>query len=343
MKKIVYLMLMLFSLPGFLFAAESENKAISAEEFYKNSTLEIIVPLNPGGGMDTAARISAPFLKEILGVKNVIVKNMTGAGGLKAYNWMYLSAPSDGATICFGTDPVLDQVVLENKAVRFDAAKFNYIGVTQHAEFALVVSPKGPYTNIEAIKKAKNFKMGSFAAYDTMAAYAVAAFEMLDLSSPKLIGGYKGSSAVLLAIAQEEVDAYACPVDSLHRYVKAGRAAPVFVYGSKRDPYWPDVPAITELVELPSKKKDMLTRLWGSNRTVFAPPGVPEDRLRFLSESLAKMMTDQKYKDETIKATGYTSDGKTSAEVTTWTNNVITNAEEYKNTFLPLINKYIQK
>jgi hypothetical protein len=72
--------------------------------YFADRTLTIIVGFSAGGGSDLGARAIAEFLpRHIPGNPNVIVQNMTGAGGITAANYIYERAPADGTEILFGS------------------------------------------------------------------------------------------------------------------------------------------------------------------------------------------------------------------------------------------------
>ena len=65
----------------------STARAQSAEEFYKNNAIKLIVGNGAGGDYDATARMVARYLpKHIPGKPNIIVQNMPGANGVTAAN-----------------------------------------------------------------------------------------------------------------------------------------------------------------------------------------------------------------------------------------------------------------
>jgi tripartite-type tricarboxylate transporter receptor subunit TctC len=56
----------------------------------------MIVPAHPGGSYDLHARLVARYIARFIpGRPAVAVNNMTGAGGLRAINYLYEKAPQD--------------------------------------------------------------------------------------------------------------------------------------------------------------------------------------------------------------------------------------------------------
>ena len=75
-----------------------------AVEPLKGKTVTILVGTSPGGGYDSYARMLARYLPKHLPGSSVVVKNMTGGGGLRLATYLYGAAPADGcATDRLGT------------------------------------------------------------------------------------------------------------------------------------------------------------------------------------------------------------------------------------------------
>ena len=77
------------------------SKAGAQEDnFYRGKTITIIIPIGPGGAYDAYARLIARHLgKQLPGNPTIIARNMPGAGGVIASNYLYNSAPQDGTTL----------------------------------------------------------------------------------------------------------------------------------------------------------------------------------------------------------------------------------------------------
>src|SRR3569833_171669 len=107
------------------FAAHAETP----EQFYKGKSLPILVGVAPGGSIDLYCRLAARHLgNHFPGQPSVIVKNMSGAGGLTALNYLAQVAPRDG-TVLDVVPPTLALVqVLGQPGLQYDARTFNWIG-----------------------------------------------------------------------------------------------------------------------------------------------------------------------------------------------------------------------
>src|SRR2546426_669764 len=83
-------------------ALASPAQAQSVEEFYKGKTVNLIIGYSVGGGYDLYGRLLARHIgKHIPGRPNIVPQNMTGAGSLRAAQYLYSVAPKDGTA--FGT------------------------------------------------------------------------------------------------------------------------------------------------------------------------------------------------------------------------------------------------
>src|SRR5260221_7802255 len=69
-------------------------------DFYKGKTVALVVGSSTGGGYDTMTRAIARFIgKHIPGNPTVVVRNMPGAGGITALNYIYNAAERDGSVL----------------------------------------------------------------------------------------------------------------------------------------------------------------------------------------------------------------------------------------------------
>src|SRR5262245_65775480 len=76
------------------------SPAAAQADFYKGRTIELIVSTGVGGGLDANARMVARHLvNHIPGQPAIVVKNMPGAGHIRAANYVFNPALMAGTTI----------------------------------------------------------------------------------------------------------------------------------------------------------------------------------------------------------------------------------------------------
>src|SRR5262245_59304330 len=121
------LMCAMWAIAAALAATLATQGARSAEDFYRGKTVSLLIGYSVGGGYDAYGRLLARhFGKHLPSNPNVVPQNMTGAGSLKAANYLYSVAPKDGSVIgtfsrSQGIAPLLDKA-------EFDSTKFTWLG-----------------------------------------------------------------------------------------------------------------------------------------------------------------------------------------------------------------------
>ena len=137
----------LFLLPAKLFAQSS---------FYQGKTMRLLIGSSSGGGYDLWARLLARFLgRHIPGNPDIIVQNMPGAASMIASNYTYNIAKPDGLTITSILPAIYFDQLVGRKEVKFDFAKFGWIGSPERNEIVHYMRADSPYQSIEAIRNAK--------------------------------------------------------------------------------------------------------------------------------------------------------------------------------------------
>ena len=118
--------------------AASPAAAQPVAEFYKGKTVTLIVSSAPGGGYDALARTVAPHLaRHIPGNPTVVVRNMSGAGGIVAVNHLFNVAAKDGTVIANVQNNTPFEPLFGTKEAIYDPLKFNWLG-TPSIETALL-------------------------------------------------------------------------------------------------------------------------------------------------------------------------------------------------------------
>ena len=96
-KRVGLVLLVLFCVSGFLFAAGQGEGTVESIEKYPSRNIDIYVGHGAGGGTDMAVRAVTRELEEILGIKFNII-NQIGAAGVVAKT-SAANAPADGYTL----------------------------------------------------------------------------------------------------------------------------------------------------------------------------------------------------------------------------------------------------
>lgn len=281
--------------------------AQAADDYYKGKTIRFIVGFGAGGGYDSYSRMLAPHFEKILGA-SVVVENQPGAGGLSALN-RFTRAPGNGLqmTIVNGTGASLMQL-LDMKGVRFDLLKMGYLGIIDHSRWLWLMSPKSKIKTVQdAFKSGKTLTWGGSGKISGMTDGAAMSCATLRLNC-KVVGGYKGSRAAALAVAQGEMDAIYVSETSAFRYVQAKNAIAVATMNRERSILFPNLPTIFEQVKLNKDQQwwvDYRATVESLGRILVVPPSTPPNLVKKLRDATHKILTDPKIVAEANKKKRY--------------------------------------
>ncbi len=178
----------------------------TAEEFYKDKTIRLVVGFSAGGGFDAYTRLIARHIgKHIPGNPSTTVENMPGAASLIAANYVYNRAKPDGTTIGnFHGNQIMNQV-LGQRGVEFDARRFEWLGVPVGENTVCVLSKASGIGSFEKWMAARiQVKLGGQAPGDTTYNAAKILKEALGLPV-QLVAGYKGTADIKLAVESGEL------------------------------------------------------------------------------------------------------------------------------------------
>ncbi len=281
--------------------AAGSASAQSVADFYAGKTMIQINGSAPGGGYDTMGRLIAQHMvKHIPGNPKMIVKNLPGAGGIKAMTNLATVAPRDGLTIGMVQRDVLTAPLLAGDGYNyvFDPLKLTYIGSpTQDVGMVIASTRKGVKTIQEAMKVEL---IAAATGANSGPAVIPRILNSLIGTKFKVLIGYKGSGATRMAMERGEADAFLPSGFSGPNMVQseALRDKGVLVFllqlGLKRNPRYPEVPHIFDLAKNDDDRKLMnllfLSQAFG--RPVLAPPGIPADRAKALRAAFDATMTD---------------------------------------------------
>jgi tripartite-type tricarboxylate transporter receptor subunit TctC len=278
-----------------------------AAEFYKGKTVSIVVSSSTGGGYDAMARAIARFIgRHLTGNPRVLVRNMPGAGGISAMNYLYNAAEKDGTIVGLVQNGTPFEPLFATKEARYDAPKFNWLG-TPSIEVAMVLLWHTVPVNSVDDLRAKETNMGASGANSTPAFYARLLNATLG-TRMKLINGYPGMSDGLLAMERGELDGYpsafySALTSTRPNWLRDKLAKAIVQYGPERLGELPDVPFAPDLLTNSDDKLLMQAALapLALGRPLVMPPGVAAERVTMMRKALADTFGDPGFKAEAEK------------------------------------------
>jgi tripartite-type tricarboxylate transporter receptor subunit TctC len=234
------------------------------------------VPVAPGGGVDTFARLIAAKVEQQRGV-HFVVENRTGGnstiGGLDVHR-----AAPDGYTVLFHAS-THNAAQLVMRDVPYDPLTgFTPIALAGEAPLIHILANNRPERTVKEIVAAAKAKPDdwSFATAQLGAPghLAEVAFnQYAGLNVPIVV--YRGTAPAANDVAGGHVPMMIEAIIALLPLVKAGTVRGIAVTGKKRSALAPDIPTMAEL-GLPQLDFGAWWAMWG-------PPGLPADLTRTLN------------------------------------------------------------
>jgi tripartite-type tricarboxylate transporter receptor subunit TctC len=290
-------------LVAILLLAQTTAFAQSPADFFGGRTVEILVGSGAGGATDISARVIAQHLGDYIpGKPTVVVVNMPGGGSVTMSNHVYRSAPKDGATLGYSLPGVLTAQLLEPRRARYDGREFNWIGSALPYTGIISVLATAPATTIEQARQTELF-IGTTGRGSPAYQFPAIAQALLGLKF-RLITGYESSNDVALAMERNEVHGQSSSLEywaiSRPDWLTNGRIVHLLYVGPPDPLGMPGVPYLGDLVTSPEDKA-MVDFIEVGSRLgwpLFAPPGVPADRVEALRAAFAALVADPAFAAE---------------------------------------------
>jgi tripartite-type tricarboxylate transporter receptor subunit TctC len=275
-------------------------------DFYQGKTVTIIVAAGPGGNHSRYSLLLGPYFKKYTpGNPNFIIKNMGGAGGTKAANYLYNSAPQDGSHIGILLSDTAMAGRLRAVGIKYDPKKFKYLGGADYTRSMITVMKTAGVNSIADAKK-KEIIFGSTGKGSQTYTIPIVVNHFLGTKF-KVITGYRGMNGVDAAVDKGEVQARAGVYSSIiairPHWLEKKLVVHLGIADLEPNPNEPDVPLLIDMTE-DKDAKDVMTLIFGSGvlgRGWLAPPGVPDDRVAALRESFWKSFNDPQAQAEMKK------------------------------------------
>lgn len=270
----------------------------SAAELYEGKRVALVIGFKPGGTADADGRLIARHLSNhIPGKPTFVVRNMPGAGGIKAINLAYNVAKADGLAIYQLASGHYIQQLTGSKAVQFDISKMPILGAWTRSQYALVVRTD-KFKSIEDMRKSKaTINVATSGIGTGTYLYTIVWQKALGLKF-HLITGYD-SAEQDLALERGEVDARTNSARSAIKghpdWFEKKLVNILAVGGPDRDPLAPNVPTVKELNPNPGAFFETVNEGLSVARPYALSPGTPEANLRVLRAAWQKMLEDKAF------------------------------------------------
>jgi tripartite-type tricarboxylate transporter receptor subunit TctC len=281
--------------------------AQSVAEFYKGKTVSMIVSSAPGGGYDALARAVAPHLsRHIPGNPTIVVRNMSGAGGIVAVNHLFNVAAKDGTVIGNVQNTTPFEPLFGTKEAAYDPLRFNWLGTPSIETSLLTVWHKAPVDTWRDVLT-REIMVGSSGVNSTPSFYGRLLIDTLHLKL-KIVVGYESQSRVLLAMERGEVDGYpsvfySSLTSTRPSWIPERKVKFLVQVGSEKNSNLPDVPSALDLVTSADDRAliEASAGPLSTGRPFLMPPGVPPERVAAMQKAMMDTYRDPVFQEEAKK------------------------------------------
>jgi tripartite-type tricarboxylate transporter receptor subunit TctC len=304
-KEICMKRLFLTGVLGFAIMLMTAPVHAASDEFFKGKTVRVIVGYSVGGAMDDWARFVAQHLgKNIPGNPDVVVQNMAGAGGISAANYVYNVAKPDGLTLGVVNPALYGDQLIGAKEVKFDWAKFAWIGSPEKIDQVLFIRSDFPAKTLDELRKSPEPPRCAATGRAGLAYFLPRLVDEGLGIRINMVLGYGGGGDMNLAMEKGEIHCRAGTVSAYvgreptRSWIKQGFVRALVQSGAKRYPKLSDVPTLYQLLE-EHKAADSTMRLarvllssGDLGRPFLTAPGTPAARVKLLRDAFTKTMVD---------------------------------------------------
>jgi tripartite-type tricarboxylate transporter receptor subunit TctC len=262
--------------------AQCQSKA--ASEKFPTHPIRLVITHKAGGITDLPARIVQPYFEKYVG-GTVVIDNMDGAGGNIARSYVY-KQPADGYTLLVTVQPSLSSGAIVSDG-DYDPLKFVPVyNITGKGYQGVGVHYASPFKTIkDLIAAARKKPMTAGGAGVGGNSFIVMALLNQKTGTKFEYVPFNSTTEAALAVAGGHIDTALSGYPALIPLQDQKKLRIIAMSGPERAELLPDVPTITEQ-GFPGIEVDQLV-------SIFAPPGLPKDRLDALTVAFEKAFKDQ--------------------------------------------------
>lgn len=266
----------------------------SAQTNYPNRTIQTIMPLQAGSGVDILMRPIAQKMGENLG-QAIAIENIPGGAGLIG-TAKVAQSPADGYVLGAFNDSILTMLPNLYKKIDYDPVQsFTPISEVAAITFVMVANPSFPgntAADLVRISKENPGKIDYASGGNGSPQHIGMEIFRQNTGAPLVHIPYRGAAAAVTDVMAGQVPVMISALSVVLPHIKAGKLKVLGVASKTRSPLLPNVPTINESV------KGYEFSTWGA---LLAPKGTSPGVIEKLNESLATALKDQKLRDQLIQ------------------------------------------
>jgi tripartite-type tricarboxylate transporter receptor subunit TctC len=247
--------------------------------------IEVIVPVPPGGGLDTMTRVVMAAVQQQLPGSRIIVVNRPGAGGQIGWEATYAAAP-DGYTFAATSVPAMIAFAIE-RTTRYTNDGFTYIANVVDDPGGLFVAANSPLRSLDDLLSAARARPGIVTYGSTGVGsddhFLVIGVEESAGLTPMNHIPFNGTAPMLTALLGGHLQVGAFNVSEGLTLMRDGNIRSLGQAAVTRWSGLPDVPTLRE---------QGLNVVSSASRGILAPPNLPADIRQKLEAAFRSALAD---------------------------------------------------
>ena len=249
---------------------------------YPEKQITVLQGFKPGGGSDTLAQLTQPFLEKVIG-QSFINQYIPGATGAIAWTQLAKTSKKDGYTVSITNTPMLQTNYIMNPEITYNISELEPLANVITDPGIIVVGKDSPYKTVQDFMNAAKENPGKI----TVGNSGVGGDDFFTTLIVEKATGLKfqmipfeGDGPSWQAAMGGKIDASFNNLGITYPQIKAGNLIPLALFAESRYELLPDVPTLKELG---------YNVVSGSSRGYSAPGGIPEEAKNTLIEAFRKM------------------------------------------------------
>jgi tripartite-type tricarboxylate transporter receptor subunit TctC len=288
-------------------AACPAGAAEPVADFYSKNPISIFVASGPGGGFDAYARVMAPHLRRhVPGNPNIIIRNMPGATGLVAMNYIYNSGPKDGSAIIASFNTAVLAPLFGDQNAKFDPREMEWLGSIGKQTGACLTWGAAPIKSLADAQRVETL-VGATGEGAAPVMFPKLLNAMIGTKF-KVITGYS-TPGLRLAVENQEIHgicgiAWETHMASVPNWILDKKVTFIAQLGLSKSVNMPGVPMALDLIQNPDDREiyRLLAIQEEFGRPFLTPPKTEPDRLAALQAAFAETLKDPAYQADALRA-----------------------------------------
>jgi tripartite-type tricarboxylate transporter receptor subunit TctC len=283
--------------------------ALAEEVSFKGKTVSMVIGFTSGGGADVLGRAVSVYLEKYLpGNPIVVPKNVPGAEGVTALNFIAQQAPPDGLTISTSANTSVDPLNYRKPQVQYVPTDFEIIGGGGRGGEVLLINKESEKRLYD--KKLSPVIMGSLSGIPRSGMQMTAwGIELLGWNA-KWVIGYRGTNELTLALERGEIDMTATGnIFLIRKLIEGGKFRILAQSGMLKNgnviprPDFGNAPLMAKLLEgklsdpLVTKAFEYWTAIAQTDKWMALPPKTSKDIVVAYRTAWAKVSQDSEFLD----------------------------------------------